>query len=397
MRRGWLEERQGTRGVSIRCRYWAPDASGELVPRSASFPAWKHGGVKAARAAATAFLAEQLTRVRDGSYVPPSDVTLAQLIEDWLAARADRHAPSTVYLYRKSLKHLDPAIAALPIQRLKPGHLQAMYARLKAAGVGPAAIWNLHKVLAGALNQAVRWDLLQRSPAAGVELRQPEPAPKTIWTLDQVAAFLAAEGDDPDYGAAWRLGFGTGMRMGELFALRWDDVDFARGTVAVRRTITRTAAGRHVVGSRAKTERSHRTVPLPASCVEPLRAHRKRVLERRLRTAGWSDADGDLIFPGSDGRMLHPSNARRLFGLAVARTGLPPLTLHGMRHCFVTAAIAAGIDPTTVAALIGDSLKMVLRVYSHVSVAGKEAAIALLDERLAAATPAPAVRSDATT
>lgn len=393
-KRGWIERRDGTRGASWRVRYWAPSATGELVPRSASFGERVYGTRRAAEDAAEAFLARMLTEVRAGTFIAPSSLTVHDLVDQWIRDREQegRISGNTVHNYRQAIKHLRPSVAGVPVQQLKPMHLQTLYRQLRADGVGEGMLRQLHIVINGALAQAVQWEIVGRNVAQKVTKPAPQTPNIAYWTPDQASAFLAAEGDDPVYGVAWTLLVFTGMRCGELQALRWDDVDLVNASLRIARTATRTAAGKPVIGATTKTRNSRRTIPLPTACLDRLKAHRIAQRERELAAPVWDRSNGDLVFTRADGRAVSHTTLGQAFRRAVARTGLPPIKLHGLRHSVVTSLLLAGVHPKTAAELIGDSVAMVLKVYSHVTYDAKQTAIedhasrlvALMDARRAA-------------
>lgn len=399
-RHGWIEERTGKRGVSVRVRYWAPNTDGELVPRSKSFPAWKHGGVKDARSAAKTFLAETFTEVRAGTFVVPVDLTLRALVEQWLETREGQIRGGTMHQYLTAVKHLDAATGGIPVQQLKSLHLQALYGRLRAAKVGPSMIARLHIVLNAALAQAVKWDTIARNPALDVQRPEMPSAPIRFWTPEQSATFLVAEGRQPRYGVLWTLALATGMRAGELLALRWSDIDLARGTITVLRTLTTDRDGHYRVGDTTKTQRSRRTIHLPTMCVEPLKRQRIRQRELQIAARRWHSVDGDLVFSRKDGRFINPRVVSGAFATAVAGCDLPRISMHGLRHSFATAMLLNNTHPKIVAEIIGDTIEVVLRVYSHVTDESRQDAIERYTSRLdqlcaGLATAAHATTSDA--
>lgn len=390
---GWIESRTGARGTTYRVRYWSPNASGELIIKSTSFTEWKHGGKKKAESAARLHLADVMTKIAAGTYVLPSDVSLRQLVEQWIAGKETSLNEGTIYTYRSALKHLDPETSAIPIQQLKPMHLHALYGRLRTAGKGTTVTGILHVMINAALKQAVTWEMLARNPASAV----PRPAPREpvirYWSPEESLAFLKTEGGEP-YGMIWRLALLTGLRRGELLALRWTDLDFTRKTLTVMRTVTRDRTGKYLIGDRAKTRNSRRTIPLAASLIDPLKAHRSAQRARELAALSWSKADGDLVFTQDDGTLLPAGMITEAFAKAVKRSGLPTITLHGCRHSFATTLLLAGVHPKTAADLLGDTVEMVLRIYSHVTPSAREDAITTLDELM---TDAPASDERATT
>lgn len=397
MRSGWIEPRQGVKGTSFRVRFWVDGPTGELLAKSKSFGERQYGGKKGAESAAKLFLAKMLTSVVDGTYCAPAETTLKDLVDLWIQSKAGTISDSTVYTYRCALKHLSQDVSAIPIQRLKPMHLQALYGRLRADGVGPGIIGILHVVLRGALSQAVKWELLARNPAAAIARPERAQAAIAFWTTEQSARFLDLEGNDPRFGLIWRLAILTGMRRGELMALQWSDIDLARKTISIARTITKGPNGSEVMGVTTKTKNSSRTIPVPASCLEPLRLHRTRQLERRLASIDWSTADGDLVFTNDRGRFLGPGHVAGYFRQAVERSGLPAITMHGVRHSFATALMLSGVNPKVAAELLGDTVVTILRTYSHVTSSARENAVQAFDDRMAGLGDQVAGKHEATT
>lgn len=379
-KQGWIEKRELEKGVSFRVRYWAPDKTGKMIARSASFPSWTHGGKGKAEQAAKAHLARMLTQVSDGTYVIPSTITFRELIEHWIDARVGEISGSTIYTYRAALKHLRPECGNVPIQKLNAMHIQHLYTTLRSEQIGAGITRTLRVIINASLRQAVRWGVIVSNPADNVTKQEERPSRINYWTPEQSAFFIRLEESDETHGIIWRLGIMTGMRMGEMLALRWSDIDFTRETITISRTVTRDENGRGYIGDTTKTRNSRRTIRLPASCVAPLKQHRIRQRERQLAAPEWAMADGDLVLTQDDGRYMRAPNVGDRFRAAVKRSGLPAMTPHGMRHTFATAMLINGVHPKTVAALLGDTVEMVLKVYSHVTEGAKEDAIASFDK-----------------
>lgn len=392
MKHGWIEERKGARGISFRVRFWAPNADGVTVAKSRSYGAWTYGTKSKAESAAKAFLAEQVTKVRDGSYITPSTLTFAELVDMWLDSRdiEGKITSNTLGNYRSARRHLDAEAAAIPLQQLRSLHIQALYGRLRKAEIGPKTLQILDVVIRASLSQAVRWELIGRNPASAVRAPITEAKPIRYWTPEQAQHFLTVGCGDPVYGLAWRVALLTGMRAGELFALRWSDLDFDRKTISIHRTITKEGSRRFVVGERPKSPNSRRTIPMPDSCVDLLRHHRTRQLERRLQAGGnWETAHGDLVFDRGRGALAHSTFYRKAWARALRTVpDLPRITPHGLRHSVATAMLIQGIHPKVVAELLGDTVATVLKVYSHVTVETKIDAARALDAMFA--TPVPA-------
>jgi integrase len=160
------------------------------------------------------------------------------------------------------------------------------------------------------------------------------------WSAQELRAFLEATSEDR-LAAMWLLFATTGMRRGELLGLPWRavDLDTSPGRLAVVQTVV-VVDKQPVVVAEAKTTTSRRQLALDPFTVAALKAHRVRQLEERL---AWGPAwvDTGLVFTGEDGQVLHPEHVTKRFARLVRDTGLPPITLHGVRHSYATAALAS--------------------------------------------------------
>ena len=241
---------------------------------------------------------------------------------------------------------------------------------------------NLHGMLATALKQAVAWRLLSINPAAGAETPRAAHREAKVWTPEQARAFLATT-DADFWGPAYRVAFATGLRIGELLALKWEDVDLAARTIAVRRSVVAGRDGRWTIGP-PKTKASERVVAIPPSSVAALRTQRARQNERRL-AAGPAWADEGWVFDRAtgDGRIAIPQSARQAFERAVARAGVPPITFHGLRHSHATHGFKRGVPGKIIQERLGHSnLAITMDLYTHTPEGMQQEAAAALDRDL---------------
>jgi integrase len=313
---------------------------------------------------------QHLHAAKTGAYIAPTDLTVAQLLDRWFPVHAERVSPATTHRYRRAAEtHIIPAMGAAKIARLTTIALQDFYRTLQGAGLTPEGVRMVHKVVHGALKQAVDWQYLPRNPSDGVSVPRATRREMAVWTTEHVARFLAATDDNPQWAAFYRVAIHTGMRRGELLALRWSDIDLDRGFATVRRTMTEDESGKPVIGTTSKTDTSRRTIALGASCTDALRHHKAKQSERRLLLgAGWVTSDGDLVFDRGEGGALHPDSVDTMFRRTVVRLGLPRIRVHDLRHTMATLALAEGLHPKVVQERLGhSSIAMTLDRYSHIS------------------------------
>lgn len=304
------------------------------------------------------------TKRREGAWVEPSRETVAAYLDRWLAASEPRWRGSTACAQRQIVAvRLVPHLGARRLGSLTRLDVQACVAALQRGGLAPATVRQSYATLKAALAQAVAWELLPRSPAQGIALPALPEGDRPAWTAAEARAFLAAVADHPR-AALWRLAIDAGLRPGELYALRWVDVDLAAGAVAVRGTLTRDANGRAVLAGVPKTRHSRRTVPIVPATVAALRGEADGQAFRRRSAARWHDHG--LVFDRGDGRPLDPSTTAKTLRAAAAAAGVPPLSPHGLRHTCASILLEADEHPKAVQERLGHgSIAITLDLYSH--------------------------------
>ena len=334
-----------------------------------------HSGYRTKREAAAA-LAELVTSVNRGVYVPTSRQTVADYVDEWLAAIAPTVRPSTHYSYTRNLRlHLLPYLGTTPLTAVDAGALNALYARLlvegrrnqAGGGLSARSVSYVHSIAHRAFKDAVKWGRLVRNPADAADPPRATASgsPDMVtWTAAELHRFLDGVRDDRLHAAYFLLAT-TGMRRGEALGLRWTDVDLDAGRAAVRQTVI--AVNHQPMMGTPKTAKGRRNVSLDARTVTALRDHRVRQAAERLQMgSGWTDHG--LVFCRVDGAMLHPERFSRSFGDRVRQLGLPPIRLHDLRHGWATMALAGKVNARVVQERLGHAnVGITLNVYSHVT------------------------------
>jgi integrase len=177
----------------------------------------------------------------------------------------------------------------------------------------------------------------------------------------------------------------TGMRLGEILAMRWRHVDLDRKVIFVREALEETKA--HGIRLKApKSRAGRRDIGLPEIVVDTLREHRLKQLELRVALGTGKLAADALVFPNLDGGPQAPSDVSRAWGLVADGLGLPEITLHGLRHTHASQLIDAGVDIVTISKRLGHATPDVtLRVYAHLFHRDEDKAAAAINAALASA------------
>jgi integrase len=333
-----------------------------------------YGGAKAADEALRDLIEKQAPR-SDGM-----GASFGQLLDRWLVEceRLDL-SPTTLRTYRAQIEQtIRPALGKVPLTRLNAKQLDDLYGAMKVAEKTPKTIRNHHAIISAALHQAVRWEWVRTNAAE--QAKPPRVSQRRVKapSVDVVRAVIeAAEARDPRLAALLMLGALTGMRRGELCALRWSDIDLERGDLEVSRSVIVVPGG--LSEKSTKTDRS-RSVALDEVGVALLIQYRARI-DGWASEAGTEIADDAFVFsPHVDGATpFRPDNVTGFFIRVRDGLGLEGVRLHDLRHFTATQLIGAGVDVRTVAGRLGHSdPSLTLRVYSHVIEERDRAAAAIL-------------------
>jgi integrase len=240
----------------------------------------------------------------------------------------------------------------------------------------------VHRLLHRVFRSAVEWGVITTNPVIADPPRVTDTKIE-ILAPDQIKATLAALRGRRLYPVVV-IGLATGMRRGEMLALRWSDVDWDAGKIRVERSLEDTRAG--LAFKEPKTKAGRRSISIPPSIVAELRDHWRRQQEQRLAFGLGRASNDDLVFPRPDGSPWPPDRLSSTWTKTVATLNLPKVTFHALRHTHVSQLIAARLDVVTVSHRIGHSNPAVtLKVYAHAFGDTDEKAAAAVEAALAGA------------
>jgi len=330
---------------------------------------WVRG---ATRAEVVRQIGEVKARRDKGLPVADAREKVGHFLDEWLENSAKRSVrPRTYDSYAGHVRnHLAPALGNIRLADLSPAHVQRMLVDIQTGGLSANSVVRVHATLRRALNQAERWGLVHRNVAKLVDL--PEVKPKEIepFTPEEARAFLdAVAGDRLE--ALYSVAMAMGLRQGEALGLRWQDVDLERREMTVRFQLQRNPRGEGMIqldGNRGlvptKSHRSRRSLVIPETLADKLRAHRARQgRERLLMGDDW--VDHGLVFTTRKGTPLDGAEQTRRFRMLLAANGLPPRRFHDMRHSCGTILAAQGVPLSEVMEILGHSNIAVTMRYVH--------------------------------
>ncbi len=300
---------------------------------------------------------------RDGGLVfDAENLTVSEYLDRWLRDSVQGSVRASTYKsYGQQVKrYLKPSLGWMKLRKLSPMHVQGMYREMQDRGLSARTVQYADAVLHRALKQARRWGMVGRNVTEDVDPPQVKREEIRPLNRDQTRALLkAAEGNRLE--ALYIVAVHTGMRPGEIRALKWNDVDLDSGTLQLNRALS---DGEF---NAPKTSRSRRRIKLTAGSVKALRAHRKRQLEERMQRAGlWQDYG--LVFPSTVGTPMNHRNLARSFKALLESASLPQaVRLYDLRHTCATLLLCRNVHPKYVQELLGHaSIAQTLDTYSHV-------------------------------
>jgi integrase len=313
-------------------------------------------------------------------------------------------SPKTIVRYQQIVRlHLSPALGGVLLPKLTSLHVQSYYAKaLKSGriqrkratpkkkrrsrakpepqptGLSPMTVLHHHRVLSEALKQAVRWNLVIRNVCDAVQ--PPKPAREPMRTLDAKEVHgLLAKAEGTRLHLPILLAVHTGMRRGELLALRWRNIDLDAKTLSCIESLQWVNGAALFKGP--KTQRGRRVVMLSETAVTALRRHHKDQTAARL-LQGKNYRDQDLVFAGERGEPWNPESFASSWQRFIGKTDYK-VRFHDLRHTCATLLLGQGVHPKVVSEMLGHStVAITLDTYSHVLPSMQEDAVQRLEAAL---------------
>lgn len=387
---GFINERPLKDGtIRYQARWSEPDRSGDVVWRSRTFSTQED---------AEKHLRSIGEDKREDRFVPESRLTVKDAVAAYIKRasalgrwKSNTTATNTIIAERL----IYPRIGELRVSRLRYPQVQTWVDGVLLDGKSVSITRNALSLLGATMNELVRMDVLVASPIQHIEIGPRTQKPVRTWTMAESKRLLAATMSDARQHAIFTLAISTGMRPGELRALKWEDIDLERGRMRVRRTITKNENQKEIVGTSTKTGRE-RIVLLNGPSIAALTRWRTKQDRIRENHPLWR-AD-DIVFDRGDGRFTPGSTWQRQHRAAVKNASIDHIRPHAMRHTAATLMMEQQTGYKVVGEILGHkSASMTLDVYSHVSEEMQQTAAERMAQQLFGVTPDATTSGDDTT
>ena len=314
-------------------------------------------------------LHQLLDLYRDIDLTEECRMTLGEWMDKWL----DEYMiftikENTIKGYRSQIDHqIKPFIGHKQLASLTTADIQKFYNKIKKEGrvhphpihghvLSDSMVRKIHMMLHEAMEVAVRERYIVRNPTDNTTIPKKTTTEKQVLDDSQLNRFLEAIQGEPYWHDFFYVEVMTGLRRGEICGIKWSDIDFNEGTLCIKRSVSTKEGGGVSVGE-TKTDAGVRTIIMPPSVATLL--WKKR-----------SDAINEWVFPHytNPSDPLHPSSAYKKLKTLLKRLELPLLRFHDLRHTFATQATDGGVDPKTLAGILGHTdASFTLDTYTHVT------------------------------
>ena len=314
-------------------------------------------------------LHQLLDLYRDVDLTEECRMTLGEWMDKWM----DEYMiftikENTIKGYRSQIDHqIKPFIGHKQLASLTTADIQKFYNKIKKEGrvhphpihghvLSDSMVRKIHMMLHEAMEVAVRERYIVRNPTDNTTIPKKTTTEKQVLDDSQLNRFLEAIQGEPYWHDFFYVEVMTGLRRGEICGIKWSDIDFNEGTLCIKRSVSTKEGGGVSIGE-TKTDAGTRTIIMPPSVATLL-------WEKR------SDAINEWVFPHytNPSDPLHPSSAYKKLKTLLKRLELPLLRFHDLRHTFATQATDGGVDPKTLAGILGHTdASFTLDTYTHVT------------------------------
>ena len=305
---------------------------------------------------------------RDVELSERSAMTLNEWLDYWLEAYAKPTLKPNTYLgYVRYAKYFRERLGDKPIRQITRTDVQRAYNDIRRNGrqrlrdekgtsLSDSMVRSLHMMLHNCMNAAVSAHLISRNPTEGTTIPKTNYAPKKILNDAQLDTFMQAIEAEPMWYDFFYTEITTGLRLGEICGLQWNDLNEETGRLSVRRSVSRASGGGLQIGE-TKTETGKRTILLPPSTLHLLKERKKTAMT-------------EWIFPSllQPEKPVSPHTAYHRLKLILKQAGLPDIRFHDLRHTFATHALVSGVDAKTLSGILGHTnASFTLDTYTHVT------------------------------
>ena len=305
-----------------------------------------------------------------------SKITIEELMQSYFEFKRDKVKTATLSTYANALKAMYNHGVYMPGVKICDVNVMMcnqIYNRIKKHYKRPVYYLNIFKTI---FEYACKMELLESNPFKKVDTTTVQKKKENsilTFTVEELRDFIEGSKQLKNYQYYYMFSLlaKTGMRQGEVRALYWSDIDFKNKTINIDKTVTKDMNNKEYIGDTPKSRESERVIKIDDNLCSLLYEYRKRDFQDQFKL-GRAVRDG-LVFHSFDGSIISAPQTRKAMELSCANAGVPYITLHGLRHTFITLAVESGLQPIDIAKVVGHGdINMIVKIYDHLTDARKE-------------------------
>lgn len=283
-----------------------------------------------------------------------NDIRFSQLVEIWMEEKETTCRPSTLYQYKRILRsRIMPYFGDMKLANIKPLTVHNFYQELLKDGLTTKYISSVDVALKQILDKGVELEMINSNPAKKTKRPKVKKNIQASWTVEQATTFIEYAKLKGSYYIAFIIALHTGMRIGEVLALKWDDIDFEHKIIHVQRTLT-LVDGKYELGN-TKTEASNRSIPMTDELIKELLEYQQNKRDNPL----------DLVICTKNKKAVIPYTIRYQMKSLCKAIDIPYIRFHDIRRTFTTILIDSGANAKVVAKLLGHTnVSTTLNIYT---------------------------------
>lgn len=307
-------------------------------------------------------LQKYIAKAENGGITVNTNTLLSSWMVEWLDIYKTNISPTTRASYQEKMKnHIFPHIGSIALGKISDIHLQKWVNRLyHENGLSPKTIRNTFQILSSCLEKARKLKMIAENPCEDVQLPKRQKYKSDVYSMDEIQKVLQLTKGTPLY-AVSLLGFGLGLRRGELTALTWDDVDLENNIIHIRQNMV-VVNGKPELKS-PKSESSIRDINISGAMQYEL-----AMLKRKQSEDGILFTKNNYVVKRRDGLPYNPNSITQAWNRFTKRNNMKHIRLHDMRHTNATTMIEEGVSIKTVQERLGHSdISTTMNTYAHVT------------------------------
>ena len=337
------------------------------------------------RAECHEWLRKMLDQIDQGMSFESRNITFQDYLTDWINIKSKSLRAKTAFQYRQIIdKYIFPELSQIHLKDLNIRIINRFLNKLVNGGLGARQVRYIHSVMHSALEAAVKNGALGKNPSHGAVIPKSLHKEMRVLSEQEVSQLLIAASSSR-LKSLYQMAITTGMRQAELLGLRWEDVDWIKGTITIKRQ-TQYVPHNSITFNEPKTRSGIRTIKLGENTLIELRNQRNRIETLRLGL-GESWKDFDLVFPSTIGTPMHHGSLMKDFHRVLRKANLPKIRFHDLRHTAASIMLNHNVPVLVVSKILGHANPSItLNTYAHCFIDMQNQAFSLMDEIV---TPIP--------